>query len=166
MTGVPVVTAVPAVAVKPALLDPDGTFTEDGTVTRDGVPLNSATAVMLVALPDKLTAHDVVPGDARLAGVHVRLESTGAADGLIVTVPPAPPIATLLPRPSEPVTFVTETGEDVSVVDLIWNVIVAMTPFVIAVALRPAARHRTSPGETALRATCLPAALAAPPVVK
>jgi hypothetical protein len=75
-------------------------------------------------------------------------------------------MATLLPLASDAAIFVRETGEDVSVVDLIWNVTVSMTPFVIAVALRPAARHRTSPGETTLQPTSLPAALAAAPVVK
>jgi hypothetical protein len=79
MTDVLVVTAVPAEAVKPALLDPDGTFTDDGTVTSEGVPLESVTAVALVALPDKVTVHDAVPGDVTLAGVQARLESTGPA---------------------------------------------------------------------------------------
>ena len=69
-------TAAGALAVKPMLLAPDPMVTEGGTVT-DALPLLSETLIEPVAAPLRLTVHEAVPGGVRLAGVHVRFESTG-----------------------------------------------------------------------------------------
>ena len=74
-------TAAGALAVKPMLLTPEGMVTEGGTVT-EALLLLSETIVELVAAPLRLTVHAAMPGGVRLAGVHVRLESVGVADGL------------------------------------------------------------------------------------
>ena len=84
---------------------------------------------------------------------------------MIVTVPPVPTTGTGLPPASAAAIFTKETGTEVSVVDAIWNVIVAIPPLAIAVVFMPNARHRTSPGETRRQVTDLPAELAAAPVV-
>jgi hypothetical protein len=73
-------TAAGTLAVKPMLLAPDPMVTEGGTVT-DGLPLLSETIVEPVAAPLRLTVHEAVPGGVRLAGVHVRFESTGGPPG-------------------------------------------------------------------------------------
>ena len=71
-------TAAGALAVKPMLLVPDAMVTSGGTVT-DVLPLLSEMMVELVIAPVRLTVHAAVPGGVRLAGVHVRFESTGVA---------------------------------------------------------------------------------------
>jgi hypothetical protein len=71
-------TAAGALAVKPMLLVPDAMVTSGGTVT-DVLPLLSEMMVELVTAPVRLTVHAAVPGGVRLAGVHVRFESTGVA---------------------------------------------------------------------------------------
>jgi hypothetical protein len=76
-----VLTADGALAVKPALLAPAETVTDEGTLT-DALPLESATLAELVAAAVRLTVHDAVAGGVKLAGVHMRLESAGTADGL------------------------------------------------------------------------------------
>ena len=73
-------TAAGALAVKPMLLAPDPMVTEGGTVT-EGLPLLSETLVEPVAAPLRLTVHEAVPGGVRLAGVHVRFDSTGGPPG-------------------------------------------------------------------------------------
>jgi hypothetical protein len=74
-------TADGALAVNPALLAPDATVTDDGTLT-DALPLDSATLVELATAPLRFTVQDDVAGGVKLAGVHVRIESVGVADGL------------------------------------------------------------------------------------
>jgi hypothetical protein len=85
-------TAVGALAVNPMLLAPAPIVTEGGTVTAE-LPLLTATLVALTAAPLRLTVHEAVPGGVRLAGVHVRFDSTGgppAAFNVSVKVVVAP----------------------------------------------------------------------------
>ena len=74
-------TAAGALAVKPMLLVPDAMVTNGGTLT-DVLPLLSEMMVELVTAPVRLTVHAAVPGGVRIAGVHVRFESVGAAVAL------------------------------------------------------------------------------------
>jgi len=74
-------TAAGALAVKPMLLLPEVMVTRAGTTT-DRLLLLSEMIVELVTAPLRLTVHAAVPGGVRLAGVHVRFESTGAAVAL------------------------------------------------------------------------------------
>jgi hypothetical protein len=74
-------TAVGALAVNPALLAPAETVTDAGTVS-DALPLVNTTLVEVAAAALKFTVHAAVPGGVRLAGVHVRFESAGAAAAL------------------------------------------------------------------------------------
>src|SRR5690348_12053167 len=69
-------TAVGALAVKVALEDPLEIETEMGTVT-SALLLDNPTLAPDAAAPVRLTVHEAVPGGVRLAGVQVRLESTG-----------------------------------------------------------------------------------------
>ena len=61
--------------------------------------------------------------------------------------------------------FANDTWADVSVVDAIWNVTVAMLPLVIAVESKPDTIQRMSPGVANAQITDLFAATAALPVV-
>lgn len=69
-------TAEGAEAVKPALVWPEAMVTDGGTVTL-GLLLLRVTLVLLVAAALRLAVQENEPGGVRLAGLHVRFESTG-----------------------------------------------------------------------------------------
>jgi primosomal replication protein N len=71
-------TAAGALAVKAALVSPVPIVTDDGNPTA-ALPLDKLTLVGLVAAFVRLTVHVELPGGVKVLGVHVRLESTGAA---------------------------------------------------------------------------------------
>ena len=92
-------TAAGALAVKLALVAPDRMGTGEGTVT-EPLLLDTATLVLLVAAPDRVTVHVDVPGGVRVPGVHDRLDSTDTTGWLMVMVVPVPVRPRLLPPPS------------------------------------------------------------------
>jgi len=143
-------------------------FTVAGEVTvAEALLLDTVTLMLLGALPLSVMVQVDPVGGVTLVGLHARFVSVGNTGWLMVTVA-LPPLAEMpFPLPSDALAPLMLTNVEVSVVvEEIWKVTVASEPSVMAVLLRPAMTHRTSPADGLLQLTCLLAADAAPPVVQ
>ncbi len=113
ITTVVLTLTVSALTRKFVLGDPEGITTDAGTVT-DELALERLTVALPVAGPLRLTVQDNVAGGVTLAGVQVKLESTGEPIWLMVTEPPLAVIASELPIPLDATTFIRKIGDEVS----------------------------------------------------
>jgi len=126
--------------------------------------LDTVTLVLLGALPLSVMVQLKPVGGVTLPGEQLRFVSDTVTGWLMVMEVPPPLMGIPVPLPSEADALLLIADKVLDVVDEITKVTEASDPSVIAVVLKPATMHRTSPDEGLLQLTDLPALEALEPV--